>query len=60
MILSTSQRRDRFGRAREDKDGQNNRDVVEDSLTDGWREDSREAVRTTGRITAEVDHEQSE
>lgn len=28
----------------EDKDGQNNRDVVEEALTDGRREDSREPV----------------
>lgn len=54
MILSTSQRRTRIGRGRgqsdvidlagrvspEDKDRQNNRDVVEEALTDGWREDS--------------------
>lgn len=45
-----------------DKDTQRNRDVVEEALTDGGREDRREAVsewrlRTTARITAEVDDE---
>lgn len=45
----------------EDKDGQN-RDV-EEAVTDGWIERTakslgmNEAVRTTGRITAELDHE---
>lgn len=45
-----------------DKDTERNRDVAEGALTDGWREDGREAVsewrlRTTGRIAAALDDE---